>query len=419
MVIHRYFIFMIFMYYSISCQFSLADELCLNNGDKITGQLIYFSTELCTFETPYQATLHVKPHNISQLITTRPVMVELVSGELFSGKLKSNENNMVSLSSQRFGTLSLDRKEIIEIIGSDTPPTAMKLSELTKIQGKGDALPEQSPSENKTTTTLGQEPEEDLRQIFLRESTVLLKPGEKELDISLNYKRDEYYNRRSRQFDMPLSLRLGLTNRLEGFLSIPVIWAEHETVEQNAADKNSEFGIGDITAGLKYVLKRENEQWPDIIGFLDVSAPTGENPDYNDAQTIALGSGQWNISTGLSLVKSYDPAVIFGNIGYAHAFENTLSGVSVEQGDTLNYDFGMGFAINNQVSVSSRFLGAYQFETEFDGIKHPDSTREPMSLRGGLTFRLAKDQYLEPAVTFGINNDADDATVNLSYTRKF
>ena len=124
---------------------SIADELYLNNGDRITGKIIELSQTDCAIKTDYQATLlHIKRSEIVRLNMTQPATTE----------------SSVSLTSQ----------------------------ELLAVQGKGaeDIVKKQDETEEKKESSpdiLGQEPDEDLRQIFLRQSTVLLKPGEKELDF--------------------------------------------------------------------------------------------------------------------------------------------------------------------------------------------------------------------------------------------
>jgi hypothetical protein len=365
-----------FFLYLLAPSYVTADELYLKNGDRITGQVIELSTTHCTFKTNYQATLHIKRSNILRLNIIQPVASE------------------------------------------DTAPfSTMTTRQLFKAQAKGtEDTSKQTAS--KKSNILGEEPDEDLRQIFLRQSTVLLKPGEKELDISLNYTRDQFANLRSRQWNFPLSLRLGITERLESFVDVPLTWAQREVFYTDSVDKNDTAGIGDIGLGLKYLFKQQDKQWPDIIGSFSFSVPTGDKPDPKNISDITVGSGHWQISTGLTLVKSYDPAVLFGGIGYSHTFKETLNGVELAPGNSFNYSFGMGFAINNQITMSGQFIGAYQTETERDGSEILGSSREPMSLRTGLTYRIGKGYYLEPAVTFGLNDDAPDATLTLSYSHK-
>jgi hypothetical protein len=96
-----------------------------------------------------------------------------------------------------------------------------------------------------------------------------------------------------------------------------------------------------------------------------------------------------------------------------------LSGIDIEGGQSINYSFGAGFAINNQISLSGQFFGAYQTEIELNGEEIDGSNREPMALRSSLTYRISDGQYLEPAVTYGLNDSAPDVILQLSYSHRF
>ncbi|MCP4702356.1 MAG: transporter [Gammaproteobacteria bacterium] len=368
-------------YYIVAAFFSIfiqnyatADELHLKNGDRITGQVLELSTTRCLFKTDYQATLHI------------------------------NRSDIVRLN-------------IIQAGDDAVPFSAMTDGQLSKALGK--AAEKTAPKKkSEPSAVLGEEPDEDLRQIFLRQSTVLLKPGEKELDVSLSYTRDEFANLRVRQWNLPLSLRMGIRERLEGFVNVPIIWAQRQVFYQDSINKNDAAGIGDVGAGLKYLLKQQDSQWPDMIASLSFIAPTGDRSDPKNPDDLSVGGGHWHLSTGLTLVKSYDPAVLFGGIGYTRTLKETINGVETAPGNRFNYSFGMGFAINTQITMSGQFLGAYQSKSAWDGAKIPGSSREPMSLRTGLTYRMSKGRYLEPAVTLGMNDDTSDAELMLSYTHK-
>ncbi|NJL59320.1 MAG: transporter [Desulfobacteraceae bacterium] len=211
-------------------------------------------------------------------------------------------------------------------------------------------------------------------------------------------------------------MRFGIANRLEGFVDVPVTWAEREDIYPQSESKNDNFGLGDMNAGLKYLLYQQDKELPDIICSLSFSAPTGEEQKIDKPDIVSLGSGHWQVSAGLTMVKAYDPAVLFGGISYTHLFDRNSAVIT--PGNTFSYNFGMGFAINNQITISGMFMGAYQTETEINGVRISGTSREPMSIRTGLTYRISKKHYLEPSVTFGLNDDASDAVITLSYTRK-
>jgi hypothetical protein len=280
---------------------------------------------------------------------------------------------------------------------------------------------------------------EELRELFLRQSTVLLGPGDFEFDVSLSYRRDQFRGvaptflgpdfrglpdeQRTREIGLIPTLRYGIVDRLEGFVSVPFVWAENERIIAGTKFENEKFDLDDMQFGLKFLMVQEGPEWPDIIASITVSAPTGDEPNPADLsfvpETLPIGTGRWSVSGGLTFVRSFDPAVVFGSIGYSHLFDTTLSNIEVSGGDLISYGFGAGFAINNQISLSGQFLGAFQMARQLNGSEIPGSDQEPMALRSSLTYRMNNDQFLEPAVTFGLNDDATDVILQLSYVKKF
>jgi hypothetical protein len=122
---------------------------------------------------------------------------------------------------------------------------------------------------------------------------------------------------------------------------------------------------------------------------------------------------------GLAFVKSLDPVVVFWGLDYTHQFERDGLGQRVQPGETFGYNLGLGFAVNEDVSLSAQVGGAYQTETRLGGIVADGTSREPVTLRLGLTNRWSSNTYLEPSVTFGLNDDAADVGLGLSITRRF
>ena len=85
----------------------------------------------------------------------------------------------------------------------------------------------------------------------------------------------------------------------------------------------------------------------------------------------------------------------------------------------MNYNFGLGFAVNEHVTLSGQFLGGYEFDREVGGVDIPDTAREPLAMRLGLTWRISRHQYLEPSVTWGLNASASGAVAAVSYVWRF
>jgi hypothetical protein len=118
--------------YLVISSYTIADELHLHNGDQITGRVIELSPTYCVFESHYQAILHIKRSDIVYLSVT-----------------PSSKHDI----------------------------TPVPLDSLSNLQAKGieETTNQAKPADNNNTPdVLGEPPEEDLRQIFLRQSTVLV-----------------------------------------------------------------------------------------------------------------------------------------------------------------------------------------------------------------------------------------------------
>lgn len=401
-----------------------ADEIHLNNGDRISGHFIHLSPRICTFATPYQATLDMKRSQILRLRVVQPVMVELYSGERLIGTLNSTQDGVIFLQSQNLGEFTLqliDIKDISTINSKKNIFSENGIFTLDNLQGKGlGGIPQPGSSENIPQETIGEENEEKLRRLFLQKTAVLLEEGEQEIEFSLNYSNDLANGVRQRILTFPFAYHYGFTDRLEAFINLPLGWAEQTSSSESDFNKNNALGISDIRAGFSYLVRKEDKNWPDIIGLFNVTAPTGHEPDPTDSDRVPLGSGHWRITTGLTLVRTYDPATLFGGIAYTHTLANTFNdGIRVSPGDSLTYRFGMGFSINYQLAGFSQFLGIYQSNTKHDNVKILSSAREPMLFETGMIYALNRKSFLQPAVTFGLNDEAVDVSLDLSYIHRF
>jgi hypothetical protein len=303
---------------------------------------------------------------------------------------------------------------------------------ISNIVGKGTAsaaAPEnqaEKPGEAKQTRPIGQKPadETDIRKIFLRQSTVLLRPGEIEVEAAPNYLRDRsvspILNAKLRQFRIPLAARIGLFNRAEGYITVPVAYVRRELAFAESSVARNEYGIGDATAGMNLEIAGETARWPDVIASIGLTAPSGSKPDE---EGLSLGSGHWEASFGVQFVKTVDPVALFGGVSYAHQFEARYflndAVHSVDPGEIAGYNFGFGFAVNENISLSAQLSGSYQTGTSADGAKVFGSSSEPVFLRSALTYRYSKGTYIEPSLIIGLDDDTPDFALGISLTHRF
>ena len=266
--------------------------------------------------------------------------------------------------------------------------------------------------------------EEDIRKLFLRQASVLLTGGQVEIEVGLNYLNNQLaanvYNAKFRQFQIPLAFRVGLFDRIEGSVSIPWLYSEQKISFAEDSLSKSATGLGDVSAGITIEIIREGVRIPNIVASVSVQAPTGSVPNE---EGLSTGSGHWAGSLGLQFIKTSDPVVLFWGVRYTHEFEAEHffnDGVyDVQPGETFDYNFGFGFAVNERVSLSAQVTGGYQWQTRADGREISGSDSEPVSLRGALTYRASRKAYVEPSLTIGLNDETADLVIGIAFARRF
>lgn len=269
------------------------------------------------------------------------------------------------------------------------------------------------------------EKEKPSYQAFLRKTTVILNSGQQSVDCSFGYRRNEVDNvivsTTSREFSLTTSYHLGLPRNIEAYLSVPLLWREGTVQNQfeQTEDKNSSAGVGDLSLGSKFILFQEKGSMPDIVGTLEIGAPTGKHPYSENPDDLGFGLGHWSGTFGLTAIKSCDPAVIYGGVNYTHIFKKSYRGQEVQPGGIIGYNFGTAFLINDQLTLGTQIVGSYQTEAKIDSEKVLFSSAEPIVLRNSLTYALSKNVSIEPSIMFGLNDDAPDVSFNFSYSRRF
>lgn len=280
--------------------------------------------------------------------------------------------------------------------------------------------------------TLGTEPEDNSLQ-FLRAETVLLEPGEMQFDYGVTYSlfdqtlpvlnglsQLELARFRQREMVVPLQIRYGLARKVQLFVSVPFGWANTELTFSDLEEFENDGGIGDVTFGGTFLLRQGNHQCSDIVMTLAASAPTANDPlatpPGRSPIVPSLGSGSWSLAASLLYIRNYDPLVVFYGFGTRQSFDQDFNGQDFRPGQEYNYQMGIGFAVNSQVTLSTRFNGAYVTEAELDGQRFLGSIQEPMAVELALT--IAQCQGLvEPFVNFGLNDDAVESRIGIVWTR--
>lgn len=233
-----------------------------------------------------------------------------------------------------------------------------------------------------------------------------------------------------------INLRYGILNDLQFDVRVPWMYRRDKETFRSG-DKDVERTVdandlGDIDAGFSYHLIRESGYIPDIVANVRGKFVTGKDPYGLQAATIEgrqrltelpTGSGHYGLSGGLTFVKSSDPAVLFANIGYFYNFErdvgvkyNGIDNVDygkVKPGDSVEYGFGIAYALNEKLSVSTSYTERFTFKSERDNNKIVSSDANAASLFFGVSHALASRASVSLSVGIGLTQDAPDTTVEL------
>jgi hypothetical protein len=261
------------------------------------------------------------------------------------------------------------------------------------------------------------EAEEAKRELdqFIRAQKLLFKPGEVQLEFGAFYAHEAETDRVSpvgplfntRFAQTNVLIRYGLAEDLEFDFGVPLVYTEQERdfrpLVPSSFTRQAGVGLGDINWAFRYAALHEDRGLPEVTLNVHAKADTGD-------EGRGLGTGHWNVGSGVSLVKTIDPVVFFGSLGYT----STLEQGDVDLGDQILYSIGMGFSLNDRVSLSMTMAGAAIRRTEVNGNEIGGSGLDINSLQFTTTVQLAKRVYVEPFVGFGLTDEAPDFLVGIN-----
>lgn len=307
---------------------------------------------------------------------------------------------------------------------------ALLTAQSTESEGGDAAADPQTDQELIPPEPIGEAPT-DNRLLFLRTAAPLLKQGQTQFDFGFQYQWQEFTGLaalpgnqiglgrvRTRKLTVPFAVRYGYTDRLQLFASLPVGYANLESATAASDSFTRVFGTGDLTTGFNYQIRRETGDCPSLVGSMNVTVPLAADPFELSPGAAALGNGFWGAAANLLWIKTIDPAVVFWGFGYEHLFSRNYLGFDVDPGEQFTYQFGTAFAINDTLSLTGSFFGAYRGPIKLDDRSLPLTHREPFRIRFSLVHTKNRCYIIEPFVFFGLNEDAPEADFGIIITRR-
>jgi hypothetical protein len=257
---------------------------------------------------------------------------------------------------------------------------------------------------------------------FLRRQKVLFTSGELQIEYNTLYSQNttEIIPVKS-EFESVTTgpfIRYGLADDLELNLSVPFVFAERSedpsfsrlvTNPPQRYVRRDDAGLGDVSGALRWAALHEEGFIPETTLSLNVKSDTGRIRN-------ALGTGFWNIGANVTLVKTIDPVVFFGSLGY----NAVLQRGDIDPGDQIPYSLGMGFSLNDRVSFSTFLNGTSVLRTKINGRGEiPGSAANINTLNFAVTVQLGRHLFLEPFVGFGLTNEATDFVAGINIPFRF
>lgn len=240
-------------------------------------------------------------------------------------------------------------------------------------------------------------------ELYLQDQSVTLSKKSWRASIDASYTSNErnilFTGQESRVIQNGVSVNYGLTDRIELFGRLPIMYENYTFRDLFTSEKQSlsGFNLGNISLGANTTLFRANNG-PTITLQTAFLAPTYTGDFINSKSTV---------STGLNIYQDFDPAFLYGGISGS----KTIGG---NQFDGFGYHAGFGFSLNHRLALGTEISGGYTF-----GRQIFFANREYAQLTGRATFVLSQKNLIQPSVSFGLNENTPDVILSMQWTRRF
>ncbi|MGS0695689.1 transporter [Shewanella sp. 0m-4] len=257
---------------------------------------------------------------------------------------------------------------------------------------------------------------------------------------------------RSNTVQLDLTTRYTLNDSWQFEMAMPFVYRlnKYESVGEGNSSQLYESAdveggqIGDMSVAAYYRIMTEGDGWPDWVWNVRVRMPTGTDPfginlessesgNLTYPDQIATGTGAWGISTGFSLAKTYDPAIVFFNLNYGtflpeeYGDLSGLPGMSpgdIDLGDYIDYSLGLAFAVSERMSIGMSFNQRFFTKTqqrplggEWQDIARTDTNTANLGL--GATLALTENFSMVTSIGAGLTEDSPDYQISLRFPYRF
>lgn len=245
-----------------------------------------------------------------------------------------------------------------------------------------------------------------------------------------------------------ISMRTGITSRLEVALKIPYLNVD-ESIRQRKALEASPVdivndthgqGLGDVELSFNYQLNGGAHGSFYVVN-LRIKSDTGQSVFEVDRRTIRdergndigvvlgeqpTGSGFWAVQPGLTMIIATDPAVLYGSFNYLWNIKEDKGpefGRTINPGDAVGVSFGIGFAINELTSFSLGYDHNVISKTKIESYRNRlDSVFDRIhsgSFLFGISRSTGKNSSFNMSLGIGATEEAPDMQLTLRMPYSF
>lgn len=253
-----------------------------------------------------------------------------------------------------------------------------------------------------------------------------------------------------------ITTRYSFSDRLQASVTLPFIYRSTDFESTGAGGDASRAlservtlhpELGDVSWGLSYRLLPETVENPDVVWNIGLKMPTGTDPygvNVNDVpgsegnlsvpSKLPSGNGVWSLSTGVSLVKTVDPAILFTNLSLFYNKEASFSDLDsaadtrspgkIDLGEAIQIGFGTAFALSEKMSLSFSYTQRItdKAKRKFRGeawqtISASDSN--VINLNMGATYAMSSHLSLVTTLGIGLSEDAPDVSFGMKFPYRF
>ncbi len=210
---------------------------------------------------------------------------------------------------------------------------------------------------------------------------------------------------------------------------------ERQVLEKSQLDiirDSSGSGVGDVEVGMHYQFATPLS-WPLMLGNLRLKTATGDGPfevprkvlyDENGTplgevlEKQPTGSGFYAIQPSFTMIIPNDPAVLHATVNYLWNLKRDVGhGLgTVDPGDAVGFNIGIGLAINQLTSLSFGYDHSIVFKTKIEndnGVAPSFARLQVGTLLLGLSYRLSSTRNINVNLGVGITDFAPDVQLTL------